>query len=159
MSAATHHATQPRRLRRGCLVLVALLLVPYLINFEVVLAGSYVHQAWWSIRGSDNYSITISESSFGFTAGTSVATVRNGEITAIDHLRGPVDPADFSQWQFVTVETQFSNLLSCGLFFPLLLCTINYSTQYGYPQQVEINCPIRDLCYSNHAIESIQLER
>ncbi len=143
--------------QRGCLIGIGILLIPYLLNFGVVLVRNSANQTKWKTKGSDNYTITANETSLRFIHGQSVVTVNDGQITTVEHWTGPIAEDKFEYWRPVTVQGMFEAIWNCGLLFPWYVCAIEYDSERGYPVEFTVNCPIPDACYSATSVLEVKL--
>jgi hypothetical protein len=135
--------------RRGCLVVLAIIFIPYLINALIVLSGSLFNQIKWHTNGSPNYTITVSLTAMSPIGGESIVTVENGKI--ISGTNGLYNThgggaSGLEVFREVTIENIFERTYGCALFFPLLTCYYAYDQQFGYPTEAyfEIHLPVTE---------------
>ena len=142
---------QPKRTgcRRTCIVILAIVLIPYLFNALIVLGGSFLNQIKWHIKGSPNYTATVAMNAFSPLNGESTITVQQGRVisgTNWRYDRCDGCPPASKYFAELTIENMFSRTYGCALLFPLFTCSYKYDSQLGYPREAKINCPIPDAC-------------
>lgn len=145
---------------RGCLVVLAIVLVPYLINALIVLGGSIFNQIKWRTNGSSNYTATVIMTALSPVAGESTITVQNGQIIsgtnwAYDHCKGCSNAAQF--FSEISIESMFERTYGCAFFFPWLTCSYEYDAQLGYPTKANVDCPIPDACLTHITVTNLQI--
>jgi len=139
---------------RGCLIVAAVVLTPYLLNALFFLGRNYFYEARWRTHGSSDYTITVQLSALSPIQGESVISVQNSRIISSTN---PLCPScERGIYQSYTVEAMFGSAIGCALLFPFLICAIEYDSKYGYPRAITINCPIPDACYSSVTVTSLE---
>ena len=156
---AIREVTTGQRVKRGCAITFLILFAPYALNLEGLLISSFLRQTWWRIFGETDYTLVISETSFGWTSGESILTVRQNEVVAVDHNGRSVAADQLQDWNSHTIDSQFGQIIGCALLFPLLTCSVHYDLRLGYPSELVINCPIPDACYTAYRVNSMRVDR
>jgi hypothetical protein len=132
------------------------LLVIYLAYAVYLIPRNLVNQVKWYLRGSRDYSFTLSEYGLlppDIQIGRNVV-VKNGEVVPVSNisLREPVYTDDIN-----SIDAMFDAIYFYPLFFPLLICSVEYDPFYGYPSDMTVNCPIPDACYTVVEIKNVRI--
>ncbi len=136
---------------RGCLIVVAIFIAPYVLNAVYLLGESAINQMKWQRRGSSSYIATVSMTALSPLAGTNTITVQDGKVVAVQSSWREANTY-LHNFDALTIETMFSNVKDCAINFPLVWCSFEYDAYYGYPKKVMIDCPIPDACMAHYWI-------
>jgi hypothetical protein len=143
-------------LPNGCLVIVVIILAPYILNAIYILGGSFINQAKWQRRGSSSYTVTVNMTALSPLMGSNTITVIDGKVIAVKSSW--TDANSYLQsFDEITIERMFSDAKGCALYFPLLWCSFEYDTFYGYPKKVMIDCPMPDACFTRLWVDDLEL--
>src|SRR5687767_1160054 len=132
----------------GCLVTVTIIVGPYILHAVYLLGGSLLNQTRWQQHGSSSYTATIEVStpSSAPINGVNKITVIDGKIADVESNTWP-EASDFPHsFNQITVEGLFSRTKDCVLWFPVVLCTFEYDSTYGYPKEIIVDCPLPVSC-------------
>lgn len=130
---------------KGCIVIGAIPVAVYLVHAAYLVGSNFIHQAKWASTELFNYSYTIHRSSFYFLQGDTVIIVQNGKIASGSHPQCQGCPPQ--RFEELSIDSMFHSAVSCAVWFPWLTCSIQYDETYGYPEVVQINCPMPDACF------------
>jgi hypothetical protein len=143
----------------GCLATVIITIGPYCLHTVYRLGGSLINQTKWQQNGSSSYTATVEVSipSSAPINGVNKITVVGGKIVDVESMIWPEAsnyPHAFDQ---ITVESLFSRTKDCMLWFPVVLCSLAYDPEYGYPKEVIIDCPFHVNCKAYFRIQELEM--
>ncbi len=146
-----------RGCQKGCLVLFALLLIPYLIYASIIIVPNLFNHVKWLVNGSPSYTATVSINAFVPYAGANSISVKDGKVVDLKRP-GCVDCSMLlGSISHYTIENQFADGYLCPLFFPLLICSFEYDPQLGYIREANADCPIPDACMTHVSTTDVKL--
>jgi hypothetical protein len=134
-----------RRLRgclRGCLILIILFAIPYLIHMLSLISDDNINRSKWNAQNIHSYTITLSYQ-FGSQHEETTITVKD------DKPVNQINVDNFAPNK--TMESLFPNPIRCGLLFPIGICSVEYDAEYGYPTKVSTRCPMIE-CYTEVSV-------
>ena len=147
---------QPWGLRQGCLKMLILPLLIYLIHAIVIVPPNLQNQATWRARGGPNYTFMVSKSGrvpVEIETARRVTVKQNQVVVANDpDSNNRVAMADIE-----TVDALFNDAYRCALLFPAILCTYNYHPFYGYPTEQTHYCSIVFSCFTKTVMDDLQI--
>ena len=159
---ASHKNPTKRRFRNGCLFLLGLFFVPYIFNALILSSGNMFNRVKWQMCGSSSYTATVELTALTPFTGPNKILVKDGKLIAaansssVNFTKNTNLDESFDE---MTVESMFSEVKNCIIFFPLLTCTFRYDSNFGYPEEVEINCPIPDACYTHLWVDNLEINK
>lgn len=147
-----------RRLVRSCLVAIGFFLLLYLLNYAYHFTSSLIHEQTWNDRGYDSYTASFYQSFPGANWFPEVVKVRSGQVISRDWPNcSGAQCETFAQTTPSTIQGMFELAKHCGILFPMVTCRTTYNANYGYPEQVLVDCWwLPDVCTTYHTVQDVR---
>lgn len=152
------NSRKPKGRRRGCLIASLIILAPYIINFIITSGIREFNRAKWLSYDSQNYTITAFLNSLDPNEGKNIVTVSKGQVVygENDGYCG-IYPCKLNVYQRLTIESMFNDGLKCSLLFPILICSFEYDSNYGYPTKANVKMQLAQDAEYRIEVKSVQL--